>query len=92
MPHDIIDKGRGMTNKAKKNQGNPTEFLIYQTGDNETRIQVRMIDETVWLSLNQIAELFQRDKSVISKHIKNIFEEGELQSNSVVAKIATTVV
>jgi hypothetical protein len=79
-----------MGNNAKKNKENATEFLIYQTGDNETRIQVRMVDETVWLSLNQMAELFQRDKSVISKHIKNIFEEGELQSNSVVAKIATT--
>ena len=49
-----------------------------------------MEDETVWLSLNQIAELFERDKSVISRHIKNVFEERELSKDSVVAKIATT--
>jgi len=48
-----------------------------------------MEDETVWLSLSQMAELFQRDKSVISKHIKNIFEEGELKSEATVAKSAT---
>lgn len=47
-------------------------------------------EDTVWLSLDQMAELFQRDKSTITRHIKNIFEEGELQRNSVVAKFATT--
>jgi hypothetical protein len=51
---------------------------------------VRLKDETVWLSLNQLADLFQRDKSVISKHLKNIFEEGELPPDSVVANFATT--
>ena len=79
-----------MADKEKNSRENPTEFLIYQTEDNRTRIQVRMVNETVWLSLNQMADLFQRDNSVISKHIKNIFEEGELLTNSVVAKIATT--
>lgn len=49
-----------------------------------------MHDETVWLSLVQMADLFQRDKSTISKYIKNIFEDGELVRNSVVAKFATT--
>ncbi len=49
-----------------------------------------MADETVWLSLNQIATLFERDKSVISKHLKNIFEEGEIARESVVARNATT--
>ena len=82
-----------MTNKKTQDfleeSENQTEFLIYQTGDNETRIQVRMVDETVWLSLNQMAELFQRDKSVISKHIKNVFEEGELLPEATVANIAT---
>lgn len=53
-------------------------------------MQVRMEGETVWLTLNQLAELFQRDKSVISRHIKNVFEEGELSTDSVVAKYATT--
>ena len=65
-----------------KNKG---EIIIYQTQDGETKLSVNLQDETVWLSLDQIAELFQRDKSTISRHIKNVFEEGELQRNSVVA-------
>ncbi len=64
--------------------------ILYQTSDGKTRLQVRFSGETAWLSLNELAELFQRDKSVISKHIKNIFEEGELKAASVVAKFATT--
>jgi len=67
-----------------------SELILYQTEDNRTRIEVRLENETVWLSLNQMAELFQRDKSVISRHIKNIFEEGELRPESVVANFATT--
>jgi hypothetical protein len=67
-----------------------SELILYQTEDNRTRIEVRLENETVWLSLNQLAELFQRDKSVISRHIKNIFEEGELRPESVVANYATT--
>jgi hypothetical protein len=66
------------------------EFLLYQTEDGRTRLEVRMQQETVWLSLNQMAELFQRDKSVISRHIGNVFEEGELVRERVVAKSATT--
>jgi hypothetical protein len=67
-----------------------SEIILYQTGDGRTRIQCRFEDETVWLSLAQMAELFQRDKSVISRHIKNVFEEGELVRDSVVAESATT--
>ena len=66
------------------------EILIYQTDDGQTNIEVKIEDDTVWLSLDQMAELFQRDKSTISRHIKKIFEEGELQRNSVVANFATT--
>jgi len=66
-----------------------SELILYQTEDNRTRIEVRLENETVWLTLNQLVELFQRDKSVISKHIKNIFEEGELRSEATVAKYAT---
>lgn len=66
------------------------EIIIYQTEDGLTKINVNMQNETVWLSLDQMAELFQRDKSTISRHIRNIFTEGELSQNSVVAKIATT--
>jgi len=65
-------------------------LILYQTEDGKTRIEVRLQGETVWLSLNQIAELFHRDKSVISRHIRNIFEEGELLSKGVIANFATT--
>ena len=66
------------------------EVILYQTEDLQTRVDVRLDGQTAWLSLNQLAELFARDKSVISKHLKNIFEEGELPGNSVVANFATT--
>lgn len=54
------------------------EIIIYQTQDGLTKINVNMQEETVWLSLDQMAELFQRDKSTISRHIRNVFVEGEL--------------
>ena len=66
------------------------EILIYQTEDGLTKIDVNMQNETVWLSLEQMANLFQRDKSTIPRHIKNIFDEVELIRNSVVANYATT--
>ena len=65
------------------------EILIYQTEDGLTKIDVNMQNETVWLSLDQMANLFQRDKSTISRHIKNIFDEGELVREATVAKFAT---
>jgi prophage maintenance system killer protein len=66
-----------------------SEIKIYQVNGN-TEISVSIDKDTVWLSLNQITELFDRDKSVISRHISNIFRERELERNSVVAKNATT--
>ena len=66
------------------------EVVIYQNAENQTQVEVRFEGETFWLSLNQIAELFERDKSVISRHLKNIFENEELDRISVVAKNATT--
>ena len=66
------------------------EMLIYQTEDGLTKIDVNMQDETVWLTQEQMAELFQRDKSTISRHIRNIFTEGELDEKVVVAEFATT--
>ena len=66
------------------------QILLYQTPDGESKIEVKLKDDTVWLSLDQMAELFQRNKSTISRHIKNVFEEGELDENMVVAKFATT--
>lgn len=72
---------------SEENQG---DIVIYQTKDGETKIDVHFVDETVWLSLDQLSVLFERNKSTISRHLKNIFEEGELERDSVVAKIATT--
>ena len=66
------------------------EMIIYQTDDGAVKVDVRLANETVWLSLDMMAELFQRDKSTISRHIKNIFSEGELSPDSVVANYATT--
>jgi hypothetical protein len=66
------------------------EVLFYQAEDGRTRVEVRFDGETAWLSLGQMAELFQRDKSVISRHIKNLFKEGELTRDAVVANFATT--
>jgi hypothetical protein len=71
------------------NADNHGEIIIYQTEDGLTRINVNIQDETVWLSLEQMAELFQRDKSTISRHIKNIYTEGELIRESTVANFAT---
>ena len=67
-----------------------SQFLIYQNQEGDVKIDVRFQDETIWLSLDQMATLFSRDKSTISRHIKSIFEEGELYRNSVVANFATT--
>lgn len=66
------------------------EFLLYRTEDGRARVEVRFVGETVWLSLGQIADLFQRHKSVISRHIRNVFAEGELDREAVVARYATT--
>lgn len=67
-----------------------SEITIYKTEDGKIEIQVKLENETVWLNLMQITDLFQRDKSVISRHINNIFKEKELIKDSVVAKNATT--
>jgi len=69
---------------------NNTNLIIYQTEDGQTKIDVLMENETVWLSIDQMSELFQRDKSTISRHIKNVFSERELDATAVVAKFATT--
>ncbi|WP_416872497.1 virulence RhuM family protein [Helicobacter ganmani] len=69
-------------------QTNP--IIIYQDSANNPAINIRLENETLWLTQRQIAELFDKDRSVITKHIKNIFEEGELVENSVCAKIAHT--
>lgn len=68
---------------------NNSNIIMYTTEDGLTKIEVTFDEDTVWLSLDQIAELFQRDKSTISRHIKNIFSEGELRQEATVAKFAT---
>ncbi len=67
-----------------------SEFIFYQTEDQQTRLQVRLEGETVWLTQAQMAELFQRERSVITKHIRNVFEEGELVEAAVCANHAQT--
>ena len=59
-----------------------SEILLYQTEDGQTKIDVRLEEETVWLTQTQMSELFQKERSVITKHINNVFEEGELQEES----------
>ena len=78
-----------MNNEEQSPQG---DIVIYQTEDGVTKIDVRFIDETVWLTQAQLVELFQSSKSNISEHIKNIFAEGELDEASVVRKFRTTAV
>lgn len=65
-------------------------FIIFKTEDDKIEVDVRFQDETVWLTLDQMSTLFDRDKSTISRHIKNIFDEGELSKSAVVANFATT--
>lgn len=76
-----------MTKNTENQPGG--EIFLYQTEDGQTRLETRMTGDTVWLSLGQMSALFQRDKSVISRHIRNIFEEGELPPVATVAKFAT---
>ena len=67
-----------------------SNILMYTTEDGVTKIEVTFDHDTVWLSIDQMAELFQRDKSVIGKHVRNIFKEGELIKETVWAKFAYT--
>ena len=69
---------------------NHSNIIIYTTEDGLTKIETTFEEDTVWLSIDQMAELFQRDRSVIGKHVRNIFKEGELEKNSVWAKFAYT--
>ena len=69
-----------------------SNILMYTTEDGLTKIEATFENDTVWLSIDQMAELFQRDRSVIGKHVRNIFKEGELNKESVGAKFAYTAV
>ena len=85
-----MKKGWFMLTIEGEKMGNKSEIVIYQTEDGMTKIDVRLEDETVWLTQAEMVELFQSSKSNISEHIKHIFEEGELEEKSVVRKIRTT--
>ena len=68
-------------------ENNNSEFILYKTEDGDTRIEVKMLNKTLWLTINQMAELFDVDKSGISRHLKNIFKSGELDRESTVATV-----
>jgi DNA-binding transcriptional regulator PaaX len=87
----VNSKKEGANRRKRQNdmEENKGQILLYQTPDGESRIEVTLQGETVWLSLDQMAELFQRNKSTISRHIKNVLEEGELNADSTVAFFAT---
>ena len=79
--------------KAEKQMAvlkNDNSISIYRSSDGVTTVYVKISAESVWLNLNQMSDLFDRDKSVISRHIRNVFKENELERNSVVAYFATT--
>ena len=75
---------------SMQNSSPDSSLILYQTEDGQTRIEVRLLDETVWLSQAQLCELFDKDKRTISEHIQNIFNEGELSQESVVRNFRTT--
>ena len=67
-----------------------SDIVIYQADDGKTNLEVHLEQESVWLNLNQMTDLFGRDKSVLSRHLNNVFRENELDRQAVVAKFATT--
>lgn len=77
-------KTKNIFNEAPKG-----EIILYKSPEGGFALDVKLEEETVWLTLNQMSELFDRDKSVISRHISNVFSENELEKNSTVAKFAT---
>jgi hypothetical protein len=73
-------------NEFRKSGSSQSHFLLYQTEDGQTRIEVRLHDETVWLSQTAMTELFQKDIRTINEHIKNIYDEGELDQRATIRK------
>ena len=76
-----------MNMKTEEDKG---EIVIYRTDDGKGALEVNLFGDSLWLNLNQMARLFERDKSVVSRHLNNIFKTKELRRNSVVAFFATT--
>jgi hypothetical protein len=73
-----------------KEHDSPAQIILYQTNDGQTKLQVQLSDETVWLTQDQIADLYQKGRSTITEHIKNIISEGELIQNSVCREFRRT--
>jgi hypothetical protein len=80
------DRKKKMQDASK----NDSELVIYQTEDGRTRVEVRLENETVWLTQKQLAELFEKDVRTVNEHIQNIFEEKELLPDSVIRKFRIT--
>ena len=78
-----------MPNGLKDYPAPSSEIILYQTEDGRNRIEVRLEQETVWLTINQMVELFQVDKSGISRHLKKVYETGERRQEATVARFAT---
>lgn len=78
-----------MSSNFPINPENSGELLLYQTEDGLTRVEAKMVNETVWLTQTQMSELFQKDKRTISEHINNIYDEGELAREATVRKFRT---
>lgn len=87
---ELISESYIIKEKMTRNINMNSEIIMYQTEDGFSKVETTFENDTVWLSIDQMAELFQRDKSTISRHIKNVFHEGELIRNAVVANLATT--
>jgi hypothetical protein len=85
----MAKRGKEHRGETRTVDGGKGEIVIYQPGEGVGRLEVRLEQESLWLSLNQIAAVFERDKSVISRHLRNVFREGELDRESVVAFFAT---
>ena len=89
-PSIVLHTRNGVLKMNRPDNSPKNSILIYTTEDGLTKIDTTFDGDTVWLSIDQMADLFQRDRSVIGKHIRNIFKEGELQKESVWAKFAYT--
>ncbi len=87
---DNIQTSPGKEEFTMGNKENPSHFLIYQAEDGKTRLDVLLENETVWLTQDQMAELFEKAKSTINEHIKNIYEEKELEESLTLRKFGNS--
>jgi hypothetical protein len=86
----VVDDALNETPNLPALPDDPGQFILYQTEDGRTRIEVRFFGETVWLSQKTMAELFQKDVRTINEHIRNVFSEGELHEPAVIRKFRIT--